>query len=313
MTVIVLEGPEKSGKSTLAAELARRGARIRKWGPLDDEKWAADLAYSEVLAADTASPDIVVWDRSWASEAVYGALLNRDRRLAQDPWLGEWLYGRAVPTRIMLGGPDPAILRAARTPDDLPVDPGVEQAAFLAYARQYDWIVVHGRHPVESLADAVLAQHAADSVDWHPTTYAGRPRAGVVVLGERRSPTPSIPGGWLPFTSTYTTKYGRVLGPNAMRVGWTNAYDEPTAIIEHARVIIACGQQAHAWIKEELSYYAEFQTTTLIRVPSPSALYQRPHFRDLANVTERSLVDTVRTYLPSHGPRRLDLVTPAGS
>lgn len=163
--LLVIDGPEKAGKTSLIEALRTwvtlkgEPTKVRKWGKLDDGKWAIDEVYGFALDEDQLHPGLVIWDRSWASETVYGQLLNRDRRLAERPELGESLYGRRVQLKIILGGPSPAILMGDRTEDDLPVSPAKEQEAFVAYGRQYGWHIIgltdRERLPMFTLVTAV--------------------------------------------------------------------------------------------------------------------------------------------------------------
>lgn len=166
--LLVIDGPEKAGKTTLIEALRTRvilgGAEttVRKWGKLDDGKWAVDEVYGVALDEDEAKPGLVIWDRSWASETVYGQLLNRDRRLAADPDLGDKLYGRRVKLKVILGGPSPAIMAGDRDAEDLPVAPAQEQEAFVAYGRRYGWHIIgltdRERLPMFTLVTAIRLQ-----------------------------------------------------------------------------------------------------------------------------------------------------------
>src|SRR3989304_2111146 len=101
MSVIVFDGPEKAGKSTII-EALRQYAKstkffdrvyVRHWGPVSPD----DRVYAHELSQDsTCFNELVIWDRCWPSEYVYGNLLGRSRRGTGDPWLLEWLHGRAV-------------------------------------------------------------------------------------------------------------------------------------------------------------------------------------------------------------------------
>ena len=100
MSIFVFDGPEKAGKSTLIDAFVKQAYpsgkfTLHRWGPVAPD----DRVYAPVLRDDLVvkrSP--AIWDRSWVSEHVYASLLGRDRRLRGDPWLGEWLHGRAVYT-----------------------------------------------------------------------------------------------------------------------------------------------------------------------------------------------------------------------
>lgn len=148
MPVLVVDGAEKSGKSTLIRVITdgwEGQSRVRRWGPV-----TSDTEYLTALREDVEFPGLVVWDRSWASEHVYSVLMNRPGRLRTDPWLGEWLYGRAVDLKVVLDSHGDQ--RAARRDEtDLPVNPYVEGAAFSEYASKYGWWVLHNDYWEDTL------------------------------------------------------------------------------------------------------------------------------------------------------------------
>lgn len=253
MPIIVIDGPEKAGKSTLATILEKQhGALVRHWGPVKSEE-----DFRHHLFVDCQADHLTVWDRSWASESVYSQLLNRGRRLGADPWYGEWIFGRAVNTvgtRAMILGPDVTTLRANRDDTDLPVDPWEEREAFLQYGIDFNVPFYVNEHTIgyaEGLA-AELAKRA-----WH--RWARRPvHAGfreytglvdkppVLILGEARSGHPER----LPFTSAYTTRLARSLGNNALRCAWTNVHAEPVHSIISAEQVVACGKVAEQYAND---------------------------------------------------------------
>lgn len=308
--LVVLDGPEKAGKTTLASALVEavklngEPTRVRKWGKLDDGKWAADWVYAKALEEDSQYPGVVVWDRSWASEAVYGKLLKRDRRLAEDPWLGEWLYGRGVALKYILAGPDPKVMTAAHDAEDLPVEASEEQAAFVTYGEQYGWRIFKGngeRLPLNMLVSRI-AMHVAEEAQRprDPRKWCGPQSASVVFVGERGSTSENIVGGWLPFTSIYTAKYGRILGDAALRVGWTNAWDDERHIFDNTRCLIACGASAYEWAREV--QIAEARSGVAIcRVTHPAALYRWGRYRSEIDATEAYIRDTVGQYIAGVG------------
>lgn len=66
--IIVIEGPEKAGKTTLTKFLiAKKPMEIRHWGPVDPD----DRVYTEQLIKDVESDNWIIWDRCWPSEHVY--------------------------------------------------------------------------------------------------------------------------------------------------------------------------------------------------------------------------------------------------
>jgi hypothetical protein len=276
MAIIYIDGPEKAGKSTVATVLKEEyGFRVRKWGPVDPD----DRVYMQPLADDIASGDNVVWDRGWAAESVYASMLGRDRRLADDSWLGEWLYGRTVQTvglRVMLLGPDVKTIYRLRDKDDLPVDTVWERKFFEDYGRRFGYNVWHNdHHPDAALAIARFAKDVAvgmgvraTKAGLRPPAYAGPPNARVVFVGQDRNSKSKFPGAWAPFTSRLTTMLGRELGDFALRCGWTNAGDCPPQAIRHAKLVVACGQVADAWVRNHVDHH------NVITIKHPAYMYR---------------------------------------
>lgn len=281
--------PEKAGKTTLARYIVdHHKARYRHWGPVKDES-----AYLAPLKEDVESGELVVWDRSWASEAVYGQLLNRECLLAADPWWGEWIYGRAIKTAgvgVILCGPSIEQLRSARTPDDHPIDPLFEVNAYRQYAHQFGWSCVQNRHEpgvVERLGDVLVRQATINARADQPPLYCGPVGAQTVVLGEARNQQSTIAGGWLPFTSPYTTTFGRLFGDTAFKVGWTNVFNGSQRSIERASLVVACGKIA-------ADYAREHTKGEIIEVGHPAFIYRWKGGQALRERTEAQVKDLLK-------------------
>lgn len=302
-SIIYLDGPEKAGKSTLARYLADHfGWKVRHWGPVP-----GDHVYAKQLAEDIASNDNWVWDRGWAAEHVYARLLNRDRRLRDDPWLGEWLHGRAVETvgaRAILLGPSTQVLRDLRDRTDLAVDPGQERHLYRNYGLRFGYFVYNNRHDDRTL-EYMAAQLDAQARDRHghglrPPAWAGPPDATVVFLGERRNGPPMWDQGrWLPFASRLTEQYGRLLNGAAIyHAAWTNTEDakENDKIqrrLVSARLLVACGREAQEYARRELG--RDF----IVDVPHPAWLYRWAYASDARRDTEALLKSTLTMYQDS--------------
>lgn len=279
--IIVFDGPEKAGKTTTIAAVAdallKQGhaVRIRKWGPavVDDRE------YAPALAADSVADGFVtLWDRSWVSEHVYASMLNRDRRLRSDPWLGEWFHRRAVDAcglhYIMLPQ-DVNELGTRRDNTDLPVSPLEEALRFEAYAKRFAWPVVRTIYTPENLAhnvERIIAdvQQVHTEVPLPPGT-CGQPLVpssrGIVFVGESLSRHPGIPGAWLPFTSGYTVKFARMLGDGALAATWTNSDTADQAAIGEAAEIVCVGGTALRWVEREVKPKS-WQKVTILPHPA---------------------------------------------
>jgi hypothetical protein len=289
--IIVVDGPEKAGKSTLIEALAGElKADVRRWGPVDPD----DRVYLEPLKHDCWSDDWTIWDRSWASEHVYSYLLRRNRRLGCDPWMGEWLYGRAVSTvgiKIILLPNAWSELLSRRDETDLPVDPMLEWQAFSDYAARYNWILLANGYTNSSLLNnverVISMANNFGRVPARPPFYAGPSGAEVVVVGEARSKNfkSAFPGSWLPFTSPLTSELGRRIGRQALNFGWTNVGDVPLSILD-GRLVIACGERAAEWLGGS--------KIPRICIPHPAWMYRYNNSRTLP---KRELVDKLFDYL----------------
>lgn len=279
--IIVFDGPEKAGKTTLinalADELRSRGnnVKIRHWGPVDPD----DRVYTPALQEDALSEDVItLWDRSWASEYVYSTLLDRDRRLNGDAFLGEWLHARAVHTVgfhvvVLAGAPD---LREHRDETDLPVDPYRELSLFTNYGATFQWRQVFNgyndfslRSNVDTLTAWIVAkQMAMAGNDWRPPRFAGPPYSPVLIVGKGHSARDkSMPGGWLPFTGRLTTNLGREIGPNAIRCAWTNLEDLTDDMLWGRQMVVFCGK-GFDWPE------VHGDNTVVLNVPHPAHTYR---------------------------------------
>lgn len=287
MTIIVIDGPEKSGKTTLARYIEdAHGARYRHWGPV-----VSEVEYLKPLKEDIESGDLVVWDRSWVSEAVYGQLLDRNCKLRHDPWWGEWAFGRAIKaagTGVILCGPSLEHLRSARTPDDHPVDPLLEVEAYRKYAHEFGWSCIHNSHApgaVERLGDLLVRQAEFNANGDQPPIYCGPRRAMTVVVGEARNHQSTVAGGWLPFTSPYTTRFGRLFGNKAFEIGWTNSISGSWRAVADAAVVVACGKIAYECA-------VKYSKGEIIEVPHPSYIYRwnQPALREATETKVKDLL-----------------------
>jgi hypothetical protein len=305
MAIVVLDGPEKVGKTTLLQAIGqewcrRMGvgsvARRYPWGPVKD-----DAQYKNGLVASVSARnrELIIWDRSWASEHVYSLLLNRQgHRLGADPWLGEWLYGRAVQTlglRVMVSSSweKRAALRDAT---DLDVHPQVEGYLFDEYAREYGWYIAENDYTKggdQRLAAEIVNEALANFLQARaePPAYAGPPDARVIVVADVRNDESSFPGSWLPLATPLTIQFGRALGAGALRLGWTNQAEVPPAVVRGAKGIVALGEKAQSWVKFQVGH------PNVLELPHPSWLYRYGVARGQIGEVEAKL----RSFVEEHG------------
>lgn len=272
--LIIFDGPEKSGKTTIinavyrALHNNRENCIIEKWGPIFPD----DRVYLPYIKAVANSDDFVLWDRGWPSESIYATLLGRPgRRLANDPWLGEWLYGRACAMKVMVL-PVIELSKARRDSTDLPVDVRTECTAYGKYANDFQWYKAYNLFTTECLEAIVedlvrnLMKCKAPKIPYPRVVGPGD--AKVLFIGERRPTDVKYPGSWLPFTSPLTMMYGRILGTKAFQFAWTNVEDIPIQEVMKYELVVACGARAYNWVSEIR------RPKKLIGLPNPVWLYR---------------------------------------
>ena len=157
MAILVIDGPEKAGKTTLIQMMKAQepALEVVKWY---QPKWYGEYKAELIRALALPKGALVVWDRSWASDAVYSKLMPKvPRRFLANEEAGEAQLGRYVGyngLRVILGGPAAPVLAARRTADDLPVAPLDEQRAFIEYGEKWGWLHLSEASP--TLATALL-------------------------------------------------------------------------------------------------------------------------------------------------------------
>lgn len=284
MPVIIIDGPEKAGKTTVINELIKgfSGLGINServhWGPVFPD----DRVYADKLMEHTTDLNKVwLWDRGWASEHVYAKLLGRDRRMANDPWIGEWLHSRAVVTSglcVILTGPHSNVLGQLRDASDIDVSPAIEKVMFTEYGKRFGWHVIENEHNKNSLLKVTgnIMLFYLSKQKRSPLLWCGPTNPPIVVIGETLSKK-HIPGGWAPFTSTFTTMLGREFGDKAMHIGWTNSTTCDPEWLRGIETVITCGKIANTWFErnrkevplrhiaiQHPSYLYRFKTTEIL-------------------------------------------------
>ena len=168
MTVIVISGVEKAGKTTLCKELVWQ---VEQAGlQADYQHFSGHQPFTGIhghlLKAHDHNQLVSIIDRSWACAAVYQSLGFEQKKWA----IGAHDYGRsaeraignyvrATGATIILLGPDAGYLQSLRTEDDLPVSAQAERQAYLRYGQEHGWRCIENEHvpgATESLAAEIL-------------------------------------------------------------------------------------------------------------------------------------------------------------
>lgn len=247
MSVLIIEGPEKSGKSTLCKAIAIHfeglGGKVvirhQTGRAVPDES----MYYAQLLE-DTSKPAdklIAIWDRAWVSEYVYGTLLNQNRPMVETPWVGEWLLGRMVQAnglRIILTGSSPKILTSRRDDSDLPVDPAEEQKLYIEYARRFGWTIYRPESSwanADGMAAMIINQFCRSIPPAHtalPPVYFGVADAETIIVSSRNQ-----------------LIIGHELGDLAFKIGWVVAHYCPPPTLRYAKTLVATDAKAVLWLQ----------------------------------------------------------------
>lgn len=112
--LLILEGPDGAGKSTLAAELAKRGWRAHHHGSYPDDGdrlWERYLFSMLPAASDLAD---VVLDRAWQAEPIYGRV-HRGGRNRLEPWQERMLERVALGVNALVVWCRPSLAHCSET------------------------------------------------------------------------------------------------------------------------------------------------------------------------------------------------------
>lgn len=267
MSVIIIEGPNNSGVSELAAEVAEAlirhvpDVKIRRW---EGRAVPDDSLYAAPLLRDTSLHDheqVVIWDRGWVSEGIQGSLLKQARRLSETPFLGEWLYGRAVNAnglRVMLEGPSAKNSFA----------PLLEKELYTAYGKKFGWFMLEDQLMPKMTGYIVEAFLDRPELYTIPPMYSGNPTAKTIFVGSWQTKDRVIEGGFLPFTTVVGKNYAKILGDSALDFGWVNSHECPPNVLRNAETLVACGDTALKWINNYVQ--TEGGKQRIILIPHPS-------------------------------------------
>jgi nicotinamide riboside kinase len=246
--IVLIEGGEKAGKTTIAnrlvLELNKQGWKTyyRHWGPYDPEYFASIV---QKEADDTV---IHVWDRGWISESVYARLLDRKDH-NKDPWLQEFLYGRATHHKFLILN-DLLNSKAVHTVDDLPVDPMEEQREF--YCQCHDTFeTIPNTYSDRVISESVAYIMAKLIMEGAPPfIYSGiAPKYRIPVFFVASPSNMARGTKWMPFSYDRCVEYIRPLGNLAFKCQYMFAHKGNPAALRNAEYIITLGGDAAQWVK----------------------------------------------------------------
>lgn len=156
---ILLEGPEKVGKSSLARSLVERSRSLDVDAVHVSSRYHAKLnlrVYWDVLMLGKRRDLLVVADRAWVSEVVYSKLLGR-RSPIYSAEHAERLFGAAmgaVGIGVILAPPR---RRAPLDESDLQIPYNRESTAFIQYGLNWGYTVITQDWEVPTLTEQLLS------------------------------------------------------------------------------------------------------------------------------------------------------------
>lgn len=300
MGIVVLTGPEKAGKTTLALKILERETRLhvvyakfRRPGLVDGRE------YAEVVKLAANPRVLVVVDRGWPDEHVYTSLTGRPSLLADPAW-SEWCLGEPARQLGVTALVLPGRRLAPLDPSDFQFEWDAEAQAFRDYCRPYPYLTVDPT--LDGTADFVLSKaKAAASASPAPVTeYCGPPSPVVVVVGEARNERSRSPLAFAPMTTPAFVPVARALLGLGVAVGRTNADNLRDRLIaqltRNAPVVVALGRRAAEAVRA-------IGRDSFVELHHPSAVARWGKYREERGIYEFLLRQRVLHALRSAGEK----------
>lgn len=167
MPLVIFEGPEAAGKSTLIETLEKRwgpNRQFRGWGPRESWLEYCQPLFDDLKACKEDPNLLVVWSRSWLSRAVYNTLLNQgyivprevtkelDNIIIREKGL---LLLVVSPINVLLRRRLERLNQEGSKPDH-PLNPDKELSEFYVQNRSRKWKVVSGVDDPEKTVSFIL-------------------------------------------------------------------------------------------------------------------------------------------------------------
>lgn len=275
--IVLLSGPEKVGKSTLAGKLHDASRKYGWHVACCNFRYPSGFSssvYRDALKFGTRRDTLVIMDRGWPDGAVYDQLL--DRRPSVDETRAEWCFGVALKTMgvgIMMIPPHRLGELEA---DDHVIDYEKEAMAFRNYGGRWGYDVV------DPLNDTGLVERLLNACEKFsrfvvaPPQYVGPPYPEVMLIGEKLSESTRSPYAWVPMSTYAWDSVATVVG-NDPRVGRTNAAElqNITLIkkVKDAARVVAFGVEAEKVVRQ-------IKTASPVYLPHPAAVCRWGRYED---------------------------------
>lgn len=187
--IIILEGPDGGGKTTLAQRLAKEHHfRVIKTGPPQPGENLL-RSYSFSLASALADDRPVVFDRHYLGESIYGPILREADTLGEygRDLLERVCRARGVRVLVVLPNYERVYDAWAKKTEDLVEDPGQLHHVYQRYTQQLTrcrWM--QSLDPY--LSESLVTWQLHDPLPTLPPGAVGNPTADTLFVGERISP-----------------------------------------------------------------------------------------------------------------------------
>lgn len=280
---LIFDGPEKAGKSTIIKKVAKQAkaegwkVRVHKWtGPAMQDWDIYARTMEKQVARYIDRGYLLIWDRSWLSEIVYGSLL--EPRPINEYWERFGFILNTITSnwglQVCLLGPDSETLRKNRDASDLPVDPSDERKAYKEYADWFGWETFVNQHTEEYdtwLVNSILQK--LDEARHSYLMYQGR------AYGNFAEGKLIVVDGGFAIDNTLADR----LGPAANRAAWINISALTPNHVMQSNKIVFCNVaalQKIGFIKQLPKTVSWRSVPSILRIrehsPEKSAEYLEP-------------------------------------
>lgn len=150
MPLVILDGPEAAGKSTLIDALVQEWGKkhmVRHWGPRKSWLEYCQPLFDDLQFCEERPQWLIVWSRSWVSRMVYNKLLSQGQIVPTSVTTeldnivtrsGGLLILVVAPVIVLSDRRRQRLEEGGHKPDH-PLDPGRELAEFQAATRKGKW------------------------------------------------------------------------------------------------------------------------------------------------------------------------------